>query len=84
LVDGELGPTSVVAVIPTTSPTSGGNWFDLDAPVVLVEVSDAIWMQILVSVAGIVLLTAVAYYRCWSKKADKPKSPALPAPGIDR
>jgi OpgC protein len=54
------------------------------AHVVLVEISNAIWMQIVVSVVGIALMTAVAYYRSWSKKADKPKSPALPAPGISR
>ncbi len=54
------------------------------AHVLLVEVSDEIWVQIAVSVLGIALLTAVAYYRSWSKKADKPKSPCLPAPGIGR
>jgi len=41
------------------------------AHVALVEISDAIWMQIVVSLVGIALLTAVAYYRSWSKKADK-------------
>jgi hypothetical protein len=50
--------------------------------VALVEISDAIWMQIAVSVVGIALLTAVAYYRSWSKKADKPRAPTVPAPGI--
>jgi hypothetical protein len=39
-------------------------------------------MQIAVSVGGIALLTAVAYYRSWSKKVDKPKSPSMPAPEI--
>ena len=52
------------------------------AHVVLVKISDAIWMQIAVSVVGIAMLTAVAYYRSWSKKVDKPKSPAVPDPGI--
>ena len=47
----------------------------------LVKISDAIWMQIAVSVVGIAMLTAVAYYRSWSKKVDKPKSPAVPDPG---
>jgi hypothetical protein len=41
---------------------------------------DAIWMQIAVSVVGITLLTAVAYYRSWSKNVDKAKSPALTKP----
>jgi hypothetical protein len=54
------------------------------AHVLLVEVSDEIWMQIAVSVVDITLLTAVAYHRSWSKKAEKPKSPCLPAPGIGR
>jgi len=52
------------------------------AHVALVEISDAIWMQIVVSLVGIALLTAVAYYRSWSKKADKPKAPTAPAPRI--
>jgi hypothetical protein len=34
---------------------------------VLVQVSDAVWMQIIVSVSGIALMTALAYYRSWSK-----------------
>jgi type II secretory pathway pseudopilin PulG len=38
---------------------------------VLVEVSDAIWMQVVVSVVGITLLTLVAWYRSWSKRMDK-------------
>jgi len=46
------------------------------AHIILVEVSDAIWMQVLVSVAGIALMTGLAYYRSWSKKLDKP--PAKP------
>jgi hypothetical protein len=37
-------------------------------------------MQIVVSVVGIGLMTAVAYYRSWSKNADKAKSPASTAP----
>ncbi|MDX3968307.1 MAG: hypothetical protein QHD01_17140 [Bradyrhizobium sp.] len=31
-------------------------------------------MQVVVSVVGIALLTAVAYYRSWPKKVDKPKA----------
>ncbi|TNY02710.1 OpgC domain-containing protein, partial [Escherichia coli] len=47
------------------------------AHVVLVEVSESLWMQIVVSVVGIVLMTVLAYYRSWSKKVDKaPKPPA--------
>jgi hypothetical protein len=36
-------------------------------------------MQMLVSVVGIVLMTALAYYRSWSKKLDKPAAKAVPA-----
>jgi hypothetical protein len=38
---------------------------------VLVEISGAIWMQIVVSIVGIAMMTALAYYRSWSKNADK-------------
>jgi hypothetical protein len=41
------------------------------AHVALVEVSNDIWMQILVSVVGIALMTVLAYYRSWSKDVDK-------------
>jgi hypothetical protein len=52
------------------------------AHVLLVEVSGSIWMQILVSIVGIVLMTALAYYRSWSKKVDKApaKAPAAAKP----
>jgi hypothetical protein len=35
-------------------------------------------MQIVVSVVGIALMTVLAYYRSWSKKADK-KPVRIPA-----
>ena len=53
-----------------------GVFLAVAAHVVLVEIADAIWMQVVVSVVGIALLTAVAYYRSWSKKVDKPKAPS--------
>jgi hypothetical protein len=48
------------------------------AHLILVETSGSFWMQILVSAGGIALLTALAYYRSWSKKVDKApaKAPA--------
>ena len=52
------------------------------AHVALVEISDAIWMQIVVSLVGIALLTQSPIYRSWSKKADKAKAPTAPAPRI--
>ena len=48
-----------------------GIFLSFAAHFVLVEISGAIWMQILVSIVGILMMTALAYYRSWSKKADK-------------
>jgi hypothetical protein len=48
-----------------------GIFLSFAAHFVLVEISGAIWMQIVVSVVGIALMTALAYYRSWSKNADK-------------
>jgi hypothetical protein len=56
-----------------------GVFLAVGAHVLLVEISSAISMQIAVSVVGITLMTAVAYYRSWSKKADKDNSPAFTA-----
>lgn len=39
-----------------------------------------IWVQLLVSIIGIALLCAVAYYKSWSKKLDKPASRAPKPP----
>ena len=52
------------------------------AHVVLVEVSNTIWMQIVVSAVGIAMMTVLAYYRSWSKAADKKpaKASTLAAP----
>jgi hypothetical protein len=52
------------------------------AHIVLVEVSNAIWMQIVVSAVGIAMMTVLAYYRSWSKAADKKpaKAPSSAAP----
>jgi len=41
--------------------------------------SGSLAVQILVSLLGIAALTAVAYYRNWSKKQDKPPTRARPA-----
>jgi len=49
-----------------------GIFLSFAAHVVLVEVSNQIWMQITVSLSGIALLSALAWYRSWSKKLDKP------------
>ena len=46
---------------------------------VLVEISNQVWMQVLVSVAGVAAMTAVAAYRSWSKKVDRAKPGPAPA-----
>lgn len=61
-----------------------GVFLAVAAHVILVEVSSAIWMQIVVSVVGIALMTAVAYYRSWSKLADKKPEKLHPSPPPDR
>ncbi len=48
-----------------------GTFLSFAGHFVLVEVSDAIWMQIVVSVVGVALLTLLAWYRSWSKQLDK-------------
>ena len=48
-----------------------GIFLSFAAHFVLVEISGAIWMQIVVSIVGILMMTALAYYRFWSKNADK-------------
>ena len=47
---------------------------------VLVEVSNEIWMQVLVSLVGVALMTGVAAYRSWSKKVEKTKASPAPTP----
>jgi hypothetical protein len=48
-----------------------GIFLSFAAHVVLVEISGAIWMQIVVSIIGILMMTVLAHYRSWSKNADK-------------
>jgi len=36
-------------------------------------------MQVLVSIAGIALMTSLAYYRSWSKRLDEPAAKITPA-----
>jgi hypothetical protein len=48
-----------------------GIFLSFAAHFVLVEISGAIWMQIVVSIVGISMMTALACYRSWSKNADK-------------
>jgi OpgC protein len=39
---------------------------------VLIEISDAIWMQILVNIVGLTILTLLAWYKVWTTSMDKP------------
>ncbi|WP_316397165.1 OpgC domain-containing protein [Bradyrhizobium sp. 33ap4] len=61
-----------------------GIFLSFAAHFVLAEVSGTIPMQIFVSIVGIAAMTAVAYYRSWSKQQDKPvkKPTAEPAPRV--
>ncbi|MGL9617761.1 OpgC domain-containing protein [Bradyrhizobium sp. U531] len=44
--------------------------------------SGSLLAQIFVSVAGIAIMTTVAYYISWSKKQDKPLKPPPPKPAV--
>jgi hypothetical protein len=60
-----------------------GIFLSFAAHFVLVQAWDGVWMQVLVSILGIAAMTALAYYRSWSKQQDKPVrkpagTPALP------
>jgi hypothetical protein len=57
-----------------------GIFLAFGAHFVLVEISGAIWMQILVSVVGIAAMTALAYYRSWSKRIEKAPKMAASLP----
>ena len=62
-----------------------GTFLSFAGHFVLVEVSDAIWMQILVSAVGITLLTLLAWYRSWSKEVDRAsRRTASPSPARSR
>jgi len=61
-----------------------GIFLSFAAHFVLVEISGAIWMQIVVSIVGILMMTALAYYRSWSKKADKAPTANLRVQEVER
>jgi hypothetical protein len=56
-----------------------GIFLSFIAHFVLVEVTGEIWMQVVVSLAGIAAMTAIAYYRSWSKRMDKAPRPVAAA-----
>jgi hypothetical protein len=56
-----------------------GVFLAVTAHVALVEISNDFLMQVAVSALGIAMMTALAYYRSWSKKVDKKPAPASPA-----
>jgi len=41
---------------------------------ILMETTNAIWMQILVNIAGLTILTLLAWYKVWTTSMDKPIS----------
>jgi len=56
-----------------------GIFLSFAAHFVLMMSAGTIWSQIGVSVAGLAIMTAVAYYGSWSKRQDKPLLPPQPA-----
>jgi hypothetical protein len=57
---------------------STGIFLSFAAYFVLVQVTHAIWMQVLVSMAGIVLLSILAWLRTWARRIDRPAPSAAP------
>ena len=51
---------------------------------VLKTTSDGIVVQLLVGTAGIAIMTAVAYYRSWSKRVEKPAHVHAGPPPLDK
>jgi hypothetical protein len=51
---------------------------------VLMLSSGSVLSQVLVSVAGIAIMTLVAYYISWSKRQDKPAKPAGQPPAVNQ
>jgi hypothetical protein len=49
-----------------------GIFLSFAAYFVLIEITDAIWMQILVNVLGLTILTLLAWYKNWATSLDKP------------
>jgi OpgC protein len=61
-----------------------GIFLSFGAHFVLVEVSGALGMQVLVSVTGIALMTALASYRSWSKRVDRARPQWTTPPHAER
>ena len=51
---------------------------------VLTTTSDGIIAQLLVGIAGIAIMTAVAYYRSWSKRVEKSAHAHAGPPTVDK
>ncbi|HEY9452873.1 MAG TPA: OpgC domain-containing protein [Bradyrhizobium sp.] len=51
---------------------------------VLTQTSDGIVAQLLVGATGIAIMTAVAYYRSWSKRVEKPPHARAAPPSADK
>jgi hypothetical protein len=49
-----------------------GIFLSFAAYFVLIETTDAIWMQILVNVLGLTILSLLAWYKYWTTSLDKP------------
>ena len=51
---------------------------------ILTTTSDGIIAQLLVGTAGIAIMTAVAYYRSWSKRVEKSAHAHVGPPSVDK
>jgi hypothetical protein len=49
-----------------------GIYLSFLASLILQTTSEGIWAQVLVGTVGLAIMTAVAYYRSWSKRVEKP------------
>jgi hypothetical protein len=61
-----------------------GIFLSFAAYFVLIETTDAIWMQILVNVLGLTILSLLAWYKYWTTNLDKPtkRSETLESPPV--
>jgi hypothetical protein len=58
-----------------------GVFLSFVAHLALNAISDGVLAQLFVGVAGLSILTGVAYYRSWSKEVDKPSLPRSDSAG---
>jgi hypothetical protein len=60
-----------------------GIYLSFLASLILQTTSDGIWAQVLAGTGGLAIMTAVAYYRSWSKRVEKPIHAHMNHPAAD-